>query len=203
MLLPFTEEQLLKLAEYPKPALEYANKIITKDLHAGKHISNQFGYFEAIVQAFLKKQPTTSNKTSTSVGKPRPSNFTSYVEGDKWTPGAAIINNDRNYQTSITHVETDLEFALNFEKAIHARTLLDPELARRCAKFDRNPIWAKLNEIQRNDILIQSHTNDCSCRKNEVAGLMMPDIAQKMIEKIPVTTLTQLELDYSQFEEVF
>lgn len=206
-MLPFTEEQLLKLAEYPKDALEYANKIITKDLHSGKQISNQFGYFEAIVKAFLKKTTTNtrSQKTSTSEGKPKPSNFTQYVEGGKWIPGAAIINNDKYYQTTITHVETDYEFALNFEKAIHQRTLQDPEFAKRCAKFDRNPIWAKLNDFERDDIWNQAHTKDCSCRKNEHAGLLMPQIAQKLIDKIPVTTITPLEeqyLDESLWEEV-
>lgn len=186
-MLPFNEEQLLKLAEYPKAALEYANKIITKDLHAGKNITNQFGYFEAIVKSFIKKTTTPnshSQKTSTSQGKARPSNFTSYVVGDKWIPGAEIINNDANYQSSITHVETDLEWALNYEKLIHARTLEDPEFAKRCAKFDRNPIWAKLSEVQQIDIWAQAHGDDCTCRKNEAAGLIMPDIAKKLVEKI-------------------
>jgi len=202
---PFTQEQLTQLAEFPKHILEHANKKLAQELLGGKSISNQFGYFLSICRNYKQPQATYTQKATTSEGKPKPSNFTQYVERGKWIPGARVINNDKYYQTTITHVETDYEFALNFEKAIHQRTIDDPDLARRCAKFDRNPIWSKLSDFDRDSILNQAHTKDCTCRKNEHAGLIMPDIAQKLADKIAVTTITPLEeqyLDESVWEEV-
>jgi len=186
-MLAFTDEQLQKLTEYPREAVEYANKVITRDLHMGKTLANPFGYFEGIVRSFLLKQQTTTARTpSTPKPKARPSNFTEYVEGSKWVPGAKVINNDANYQTSIFHVETDEEFALNYERQIHQRTLENPELAKRCVKFDRNPIWCKLTAVQQQSVWNDAHTQDCVCRTNDVAELLMPDIAQKLQEKVPV-----------------
>ncbi len=185
--LPFTEEQLLQLAEFPREAIDHANKALTKELMAGKAIANQFGYFLSCCKNFKPYQSkSSSQKTSTSTGKARPSTFSFYVQGGKWVPGAEVINNDRNFQTTITHVETDEEFATNFERLIHARTLSDPELAKRCARFDKNPLWVKMTDEQKATIWQEAHTDSCNCRRNEQAGLIMPDIAQKLAEKNPM-----------------
>jgi hypothetical protein len=200
VLLPFTEEQLVQLAQYPKVSLEYANKLITRDLLGGKTIRNQFNYFVAIVQAHMKHNPQTGKSgasshnamPSSSAGKPRQSTFSPYVKGGKWLPGAEIINNDRMFQTTITHVETDIEFAINYEKLIHRLTLMtqeeldayDPKSAgismKQRSRYDRNPLWKKFTLQEQQSIWRQAHTIDCMCRKNEDAGLLMPEVADKL-----------------------
>jgi hypothetical protein len=185
--------------------VDYANKLLTKDLLSGKVIHNQFNYFHTICKAHAAKNPQTGKAESKSAG-PRPSTFTEYVSGGKWVPGAGIINNDRNHQTTITHVETDEEFALNYEKAIHKRTLEDPEFAKKCARFDKNPIWHKFSPEQQATMWSQVHTDSCTCRRNEQAGLIMPDIAKKLADKNIQTDMTPLEQEYydpSMFEEVY
>ena len=178
----FTEEQLTTLAQYPKASLEYAQKMLTRDMAAGKGITNLFSYFHAICKAHAEKAPKTG-KTMASVGKPRPSNFNEYVAGGKWVPGAEIINTPNTFQSSITHVETEIEWAMNYEQSIHQRTQLDPVFAKQTARFDKNPIWSKLNEQQRTNIWSTAHGNDCSCRKNEDAGLIMPQVATKLVAR--------------------
>lgn len=178
----FTEEQLIVLAQYPKASLEYAQKMLTRDMAAGKGITNIFSYFHAICKKHAEKNPQTG-KTKSSPSRPRPSSFTEYVEGGKWIPGARIINNDRNYQTTITHVETDIEWALNYEKSIHHRTINDPEFAKRSARFDGNPLWNKFSPEQQQDIWIQAHVPSCTCRTNEQAGTILPDVAKQLAAK--------------------
>lgn len=202
----FSEEELIELSHYPKPAVEHANKQMTNMLHQGKTISSPFKLFVAIcnrwVEEAQKKSPKTG-KTQSNQQRPRPSNFTLYVEGGKWIPGAAIISS--NKYNAVTHVETDLEFALNYEKAIHERTTTQPELARKTAAFDRNPIWAKLDDMQRNHIWIAAHPQPCSCRKNERAGLLLPEIAQQLTNKqqpLELTPLEEIYLSDSQWQEV-
>jgi len=204
----FSEEELLELAEYPKQAIEHANKQMTSMLHQGKSIAHPFKWLLAVCDRWVEEQnkTTKTGKTKLIPSKPRPSTFSAYVEGGKWIPGAAVINNDRNYQTTITHVETDLEFALNYEKAIHKRTLENPEFAKKCARFDKNPIWQKLTPEQQESIWQQAHGPECSCRRNEQAGLIMPDIAKKLAEKIIPTDMSELEQEYydpSLFQEIF
>ena len=108
-------------------------------------------------------------------------------------------------EAPVTYKETDLEFAINYEKAIHKRTQEQPEFAKTCARYDRNPLWTKFTPEQQQAIWLQAHGPSCTCRKNEQAGLIMPDIAAKLAQKIPVTQVTPLEeeyLDASLFEEV-
>jgi hypothetical protein len=216
VLLPFTEEQLITLSQYPKVSLDYANKLITKDLHSGKTIHHQFNYFVSIVKSHLEKNPQTG-KSGATQSRPRPSTFSPYVEGGKWIPGARVINNERNYQTTITYVETDEEFALNYEKQIHRLTQMTQEelddaypklkgiTMKQRAKFDRCPIWSKFTPQQQATIWNLAHGSSCKCRRNEDAGMIMPDIAQKLADKIPVAQMTMLEQEYldpSIFEEV-
>ena len=200
----FSEEELIELSRYPKQALQHANKEMTKLLHQGKSLSSPFKFCVAVCDRWVadenKKTPQTG-RSEASVGKPRPSTFRQYVEGGKWIVGAKVLNGPSGYQTTITHVETDYEFALNYEKAIHKRTLEDPELAARCARFDRNPIWAKLNDFDKDDIWNKAHTKDCTCRKNEHAGLIMPDIAQKMVER-PEQQIIPFEEQYNNFDDM-
>jgi hypothetical protein len=215
-LLPFTQEQLGQLTQYSKESIEYANKIVTKDLHSGKAIHNQFNYFLSIVKAYQEKTHKRDG-SGASQQRPRASTFTPYVEGGKWVPGARIINNDHNYQTTITHVETDREFALNYEKEIHRLTQMTQEeldLAQpnfkgismqQRAKFNRCPIWSKFSPEEQRMIWNLAHGSACKCRKNEDAGLIMPDIAQKLIDNIPAKPDLDSEIAYNPdlYEEVF
>ena len=212
--LPFTQEQLAQLADFSKEAIDHANKALTRELMAGKAIANQFGYFLSCCKNF---KPYQSSKSTPSQSKPRPSTFSPYVEGGKWVPGARIINNDHNYQTSITHVETDREFALNYEKEIHRLTQMTQEeldLAQpnfkgismqQRAKFDRCPIWSKFSPEEQRLIWNLAHGSACKCRKNENAGLIMPSIAQKLIDNIPAKPDLDSEIAYNPdlYEEVF
>lgn len=193
----FSEEELLELAEYPRQAIEYANKQMTYMLHQGKSISSPFKWLLAVCDRWVSEQnkTTKTGKTKLIPAKPRPSTFSAYVEGGKWLPGAAIINNDRNHQTTIMHVETDQEFALNYEKEIHRLTLMtqeeldiaQPKYAgismKQRSRFDRNPIWNKFPPDQQSLLWLQSHGDACLCRKNEDAGLIMPRIAGNLATK--------------------
>lgn len=55
----FTEEQLEQLAQYPKESVKYARQMLTKDMAAGKIITNQFGYVLAISRNHAQKPSKT------------------------------------------------------------------------------------------------------------------------------------------------
>ncbi len=65
ILLPFTEEQLEILEAYPKNALDYANRLVAKDLLDGKTIHNQFNYFVALCKGYTQKNPEREGRQKT------------------------------------------------------------------------------------------------------------------------------------------
>lgn len=70
-MLAFTEEQLRQLEQYPKEAWDYANRMVAKDLMAGKTISNQFGYFLSICKAHANKNPQMGKTATQNNPKPQ------------------------------------------------------------------------------------------------------------------------------------
>lgn len=206
----FTHDQLVELTKYPEDILKHAIATLAK-----KSVDNPFTWVRKVCELELSKrsdndsQPSfshsykkspTMGKSRASIGKPRPSTFTEHVSGSKWIPGARIINPQRGFQTDVTYVETDLEFALNYERLIHQRTIDNPTFAAQCSRFDRNPLWHKLSPQEQTIIWEQAHPSPCTCRKNQDAGLLMPEVAAKLQHK---TEEPQGHYDPSLFEEVF
>jgi hypothetical protein len=98
--------------------------------------------------------------------------------------GAAEIIEETFVQKTIMNQETPYEFALNYEKLIHARTLEDPIFAKKCAKFDKNPVVTKLSTTEWQEIWRLAHGDSCECRRHEDAGIILPDIAKNITLEI-------------------
>jgi hypothetical protein len=64
----FTQEQIDQLQPYPKKSIEYATKMVTKDLHSGKSIGNPFGYLLAICKNHAAKEQTPQTGKTKSSG---------------------------------------------------------------------------------------------------------------------------------------
>lgn len=58
----FSEAELIEIAKYPTPAIEHANKQMTKMFHEGKAISSPFKWFITVCERFVK-EGTSTGKT--------------------------------------------------------------------------------------------------------------------------------------------
>lgn len=141
----FTQEQLAELAQYPKQSIEHANKMVTKDLHSGKAISNPFGYLLAICRTHAEKQQTP--KTGMVQPHIRPKNG----------PQSVYKHEDRV-------VESDYEFAFNVERLLHDKLLNDTEFHSNAARY-ANPKWNIISLEDQQEIMQTVHEG-CACRDN-------------------------------------
>lgn len=138
----FTQDQLQQLAQYPKETLSYATKMLTKDMGAGKTITNQFAYFKSICERHKNKTPEMGKPKATS----RP------VHGPQ-----SIFKQEERIQ------ETDYEFAYNVERVLHNRMLNDNTFHKGAARI-ANPKWKLITLEEQQFIMSEIHV-DCNCRQ--------------------------------------
>lgn len=138
----FTEDQLLQLAYYPKETLQYATKMLTKDMAAGKQISNQFAYFKSICERNKNKPPQREGQQSFSRPKVGPTSV--------WQKEERVL-------------ETDFEWCSNVEPKLHEFVLANhPGL--RITRSLADARFNKLTKEQQQYLITKVHI-DCNCRQ--------------------------------------
>jgi len=141
-MLPFTEEQLLSLKQYSNEALNYATKILTKDIHSGKQINDKFKYFLAICQRHESKP-----QQQVTAKKPTPKQLTP-AELDKRIEDGSI----------------SWSFSLDHEPKMHAYiTENKPGENALIAGFSSYH-WKRLKQEQQQYFMDTLHI-DCNCRQ--------------------------------------
>lgn len=150
----FSQEELEKLSQYPTEAVKHANKSYGRALLQGTTISNPFGYYVAVCDAFVaesqsKKTPQTGKSVAS---RPRTS----------WKPVQRPMVEESDYDFCLK-VETLLHKAVHIEKNPFAKT---------AAQFP-NMRWALLTPEQQAEIMNTVHT-ECRCRTNAIPSLQIP-----------------------------
>ncbi len=151
----FKEEELLVIAQYPKQAIEYANKQMQGMFNAHKPITNPFKWFCSVCESFLKKQSNKTPETGNSQPHARP----------KIGPQSVWKKEERA-------TEGDFEWCMAVEPRLHEFVLANHpglKLTRPFAdaKFER------LTAEQQQYIMNTVHI-DCNCRESSTKGDAQP-----------------------------
>ncbi len=158
----FTQDQLLQLVHYPKETLSYATKMLTKDMAAGKEITNQFAYFKSICERAKIKTPQTGSVKPTT----RP------------TTGAQSI-----YKHEEREQESDYVFARNLELKLHERR--NDETLHKAVFRVENPKWKRITVEEQQQIMTDIH-QDCNCRQLVDRSLHEESVVDKKETTEPV-----------------
>lgn len=196
----WTLEQLMQIEQFPQDIIDLAHR----KLKERSDVKNSFAWFMSVCRsevakknalpsrdaeaqpAFGRKQYSQNGKagarsshaSSTSVQQAK---FRSEEQYQQWSKARneRKHNDPERFASNSKPKETLHEFALNYERLIHQRTLTDSSLAAKTSRFDANPVWRLLTEQERQDIWNQAH-GSCSCRKNYESGVLLPEIARQL-----------------------
>ena len=158
----FSQEELEKLAQYPTEAVKLANKSYGQALLRGKTISNPFGYYVAVCDAFVAE--SQSQKT--------PQTGKAMVNRPKIGPLALW----KSPQRTVVE-ESDYDFCLKVETALHKAAHIDKNpFAKTAAQFP-NMRWALLTPAQQAEIMKAVH-QECRCRTNIIPSLQNPGMLE-------------------------
>lgn len=167
----FTQEQLEQLGQYPQESISYAHKKLTKDMAAGKAISNPFAYMMGICKSHAqenKKNPETGSQQAKYQQERQAASYRRTT--DNWKPGQQVVTEPHLRQPIFKTVETNFEFARNVEYLLH--TTENHPYAYQVA----NPMWSVLSDEEKKSIM-EIHQG-CTCR----SGTSMEDRPESPIK---------------------
>lgn len=145
----FTESELQEIAKYDKEVFEYASREMTRALHTNQVINSPFKWFIAVCESYLAKQRQPKKIPYKGSAQPfiRPKDGPLSI----FRPEERIL-------------ETDYDFCLNVERALHRRMTDDPNFNKEAARY-ANPKWEHISAAEREKICLEVHI-DCVCRES-------------------------------------
>lgn len=139
----FSQDQLEQIAAYPNEAIKAANKALTRELLAGRNISNQFSYFLGVCKSETDKlrNPQTGN------AKPQ---------------GSVASRPTVEWEAPLLVQETPFEWCMKVEPFLHKYTL-EGHPGLRITKPYADAKWLQLTPEEQ-ALLIDLYHHDCTCR---------------------------------------